>query len=87
LLVIDPAECIDCAVCVPECPVNAIYAEDEVPEAQRAFIALNAQLAPAWPVLRVRKAAHAEAEQWKGKPGKASLLEGANGRAAAERAA
>ena len=30
-LVIDPDECIDCAVCVPECPANAIYAEEDVP--------------------------------------------------------
>ncbi len=36
-LVIDPDECIDCAVCVPECPVNAIYAEEDVPAGQRAF--------------------------------------------------
>lgn len=77
LLVIDPAECIDCAVCVPECPVNAIYAEDEVPDAQQGFIALNAQLAPGWPVLRVSKAAHAQAAQWDGKPGKLALLRNA----------
>ena len=44
-LVIDPVECIDCAVCVPECPVNAIYPEEDVPEDQQHFIALNAELA------------------------------------------
>ena len=31
-LVIDPDECIDCAVCIPECPANAIFAEEDVPE-------------------------------------------------------
>ena len=44
-LVIDPDECIDCAVCIPECPTNAIMAEEDVPEDQQEFIALNAELA------------------------------------------
>ena len=39
MLVIDPEECIDCTLCVPECPVEAICAEDDVPPAQRDFIA------------------------------------------------
>jgi ferredoxin len=45
LLVIDPEECIDCTLCEPECPVDAIYADDDVPEEQKQFIALNAELA------------------------------------------
>ena len=44
MLVIDPDECIDCTLCVPECPVEAIFAEDDVPDAQKEFIALNAEL-------------------------------------------
>ena len=48
-LVIDPDECIDCAVCIPECPTNAIMAEEDVPEDQQEFIALNAELARVWP--------------------------------------
>ena len=48
-LVIDPDECIDCAVCGPECPVNAIFAEEDVPSDQRQFTALNAELAREWP--------------------------------------
>jgi ferredoxin len=48
-LAIDPDECIDCAVCIPECPVNAIYAEEDVPEDQRQFIKLNVELARNWP--------------------------------------
>src|SRR5256885_8318302 len=43
-LVIDPDECIDCAVCIPECPANAIFAEEDVPADQLAFIKLNAEL-------------------------------------------
>ena len=38
-LVIDPDECIDCAVCVPECPEEAIFHEDDVPAGQEEFIA------------------------------------------------
>ena len=45
MLVIDPEECIDCTLCVAECPVEAIFAEDDVPAEQREFIALNAELA------------------------------------------
>lgn len=44
-LVIDPDECIDCSACVAECPVEAIYAEDELPDDQMSFLELNAQLA------------------------------------------
>jgi len=64
-LVIDPDECIDCAVCVPECPAEAIFAEADVPEDQRAFIALNAELAPKWPVLNAREDALPDADEWK----------------------
>ena len=55
MLVIDPDECIDCSLCVPECPVEAIYAEDDVPADQRDFIALNAELAKKWPPIVERK--------------------------------
>src|SRR3546814_2700032 len=44
-LVIDPDECIDCTLCEPECPINAIYPEDDVPAGQEPFVALNAELA------------------------------------------
>ncbi len=74
-LVIDPDECIDCAVCVPECPANAIFAEEDVPGDQQDFIALNAELARKWPSITKRKPAPADAEQWNGKPDKRELLE------------
>jgi ferredoxin len=64
-LVIDPDECIDCAVCIPECPVNAIYAEEDVPAGQEAFTALNAELAKVWPIITDKKDALPDAEQWK----------------------
>lgn len=74
-LVIHPDECIDCALCEPECPANAIYADDELPEDQREFLALNAELAQIWPNITLRKEPLPDAEEWNGKPGKRDLLE------------
>jgi ferredoxin len=74
-LVIDPNECIDCNLCVPECPVNAIFAEEEVPPDQKQFIALNAELAKDWPVIAAKKEAPSDADEWKEAPGKLSQLE------------
>src|SRR5207248_2329228 len=54
-LVIDPDECIDCTLCVAECPVEAIFAEDDVPEDQQQFKALNAELAKIWKPIIERK--------------------------------
>jgi len=65
-LVIDPEECIDCAVCEPECPVEAIFSEDELPDDQRDFLALNAELAMAWPVITERKDPLPDAAEWEG---------------------
>jgi ferredoxin len=65
MLVIDPDECIDCAVCIPECPVNAIVPEEDVPSAQLAFIKLNAELSPKWPSITRSKDSLPDAEQWK----------------------
>ena len=55
-LTIDPDECIDCAVCIPECPVNAIYAEEDVPADQVHMIKLNVDLARSgWSSITKRK--------------------------------
>ncbi len=76
-LVIEPDECIDCTLCVAECPVNAIYPEDEVPEDQQHFIALNAELSqnPAWKPITAKKAAPADADEWKAIKEKFHLLD------------
>ena len=74
-LVIDPDECIDCTLCVPECPVNAIFAEDEVPDDQQDFIALNAELAATWPPILEKKDALPDAEEWRETTGKRGHLE------------
>jgi ferredoxin len=74
-LVIDPEECIDCTLCVAECPAEAIFAEDDVPKGQEHFTALNAELAAKWPVIIERKEPPADADEWLKKEGKLSLLE------------
>ena len=75
MLVIDPDECIDCAVCIPECPVNAIYAEEDVPEDQKEWLALNAELAKAWPSITDTKEPPPDADQFKDVRDKKQLLE------------
>ena len=74
-LVIDPDECIDCAVCIPECPANAIFQQDAVPASQIAFVELNAELAKVWPNITSIKPAPADADQWNGIPDKLQFLE------------
>jgi len=74
-LVIDPDECIDCTLCEPECPVGAIFAEDDVPDGMENFTALNAELAANWPVITEMKEAPADAKEWDGKPDKLQYLE------------
>jgi Fe-S-cluster-containing hydrogenase components 2 len=63
-LVIEADECIDCALCVPECPVDAIFAEDDVPPAQRTFTALNVELAKIWKPIIAMKPRLPDAEEW-----------------------
>ena len=55
MLVIDPDECIDCGVCVDECPVTAIFPEEEVPEKWEAYIEINARLSQEWPTIEENK--------------------------------
>ena len=74
-LVIDPEECIDCTLCEPECPANAIFADDELPADQAAFLALNEELSREWPVINESKEAPADADDWDGVDGKLKLLE------------
>jgi ferredoxin len=74
-LVIDPDECIDCTLCEPECPAEAIFAEDDVPEGMENFVELNAELAKAWPVITEKKDAPGDAEEWDGVPDKLKYLE------------
>ncbi len=74
-LAIDPEECIDCSLCVAECPVEAIFAEDDVPEDQKEFTELNARYAKIWPPITQKKAALPEADQYISVKDKRKLLE------------
>jgi ferredoxin len=73
-LAINPDECIDCTLCVAECPAEAIFAEDDVPADQQQFIELNARLAKIWPVITSRKSPMEDADAMLGVPGKLDLL-------------
>ena len=75
MLVIDPEECIDCAVCVAECPTNAILAEEDLPLEQNTLIKLNAKLSISSPSIIKSKAPLPTAEAWRDIRGKALLLE------------
>jgi ferredoxin len=75
MLVIDPEECIDCTLCEPECPVEAIYADDEVPDGQELFLKLNEELSQDWPVITEIGNVPDDADDWKDKPNKLDLLE------------
>jgi len=75
MLVIDPDECIDCTLCEPECPVNAIMNAEDVPQDMRNFIDLNTELSKQWPVISQKKDAPPDADEWKEKPDKLRLLE------------
>ena len=74
-LVIDPDECIDCALCEPECPANAIFSEDEVPKGQEIYIKLNEELAQTWPNITEMKDSMPDAEKWDGVADKLQYLE------------
>jgi len=74
-LAIHPDDCIDCTLCLPTCPVRAIYPDRELPADLGQYTALNAQLAERWPVIRKRKAPPPDAAQWAGVPDKLRYLE------------
>ena len=74
-LVIDPDECIDCTLCEPECPVEAILSEDDLTDDQQQYLALNADLSREWPVITEKKDAPADADDWQNVPDKLQHLE------------
>ena len=54
-LYIDPDTCIDCGACIPECPYEAIFPEEEVPDQWREFVALNADMSRRTPLITEQK--------------------------------
>jgi ferredoxin len=75
MLAINPDECIDCALCEPECPVNAIMSADDVPVEQEQFLTINAEMSKVWPNITQKKDAPADADEWKDVPNKLQQLE------------
>lgn len=71
-LAIDPDQCIDCGVCVPECPAEAIVPDND-PKA-KDWIAVNAELSRTWPNITKRKDPLPDADQWKNVPDKSTYL-------------
>ena len=72
MLVIHPDECIDCGVCEPECPADAIFADSDGDH--EAWIELNRRHAEEWPCISARRAPPPDADAWKATPGKLALL-------------
>ena len=75
ILVIDPEECIDCGLCEPECPVDAIFAEDEVPADQLDFIEINEKYSKIWPNITEAKDPMPNYKDWEKREDKLSYLE------------
>lgn len=75
MLVINPEECIDCNLCVSECPIDAIFEEDNLPEDQKHMIAINEKYSKKWPVLDYKKAPPEDYEKWLNVDNKTELFE------------
>jgi len=73
-LVIDPIACVDCDLCSAECPVEAIFEEDDVPDDQIHFTELNAELAKQWPVIDEATEPMPNYQKWDGMANKLALL-------------
>ena len=75
MLVINPDECIDCSLCAPGCPVEAIYPGEELPEEQGEYLQLNADLSKKWPNITATIAAPDDADAWRDVSPKRHLLD------------
>jgi len=78
-LVINPDECIDCGVCEPECPAEAIVPDSD--DSAEKWLEINAKYAAIWPNITINGQSPADSDEWKGKPGKEALLSEAPGEA------
>ncbi|TNE63493.1 MAG: ferredoxin family protein [Alphaproteobacteria bacterium] len=78
MLVINPNECIDCGVCEPECPAEAILPDTE--DGLEEWLELNTKYSEEWPNITTKGDAPADAEEWKGVPGKMKHFSAAPGK-------
>ncbi len=74
-LVIDPETCIDCGLCIPECPVEAIVTEEDLPEEWSEYLEINAKYAAEWPVIDAQKDPLPTSEEFKTTKGKRELID------------
>ena len=72
MLVINPDECIDCGVCEPECPAEAIVPDTE--DGLDEWLEINQKYAESWPNLTTKKESPSDADEWKDKPDKKAEL-------------
>ncbi len=72
-LVIDPDICVDCGLCEPECPVEAIFSDNDLED--KEMIEINRKLSKIWPVITKKKQPLENAEKWKNINGKIKYLE------------
>jgi len=73
-MVVDPDECIDCGACAEECPVEAIFMDDEVPDKWEDYIELNARLSQEWPVITSSRGPLPDADDFKDVEDKKGML-------------
>jgi ferredoxin len=74
MLVIHPDECIDCGVCIPECPIDAIVAEEDLTPEQQPMLAVNAKYSEKWPLITSKVDPLEDSEQWENVPNKLQHL-------------
>lgn len=74
-LAINPDECIDCGVCVPECPVGAIVSDNDTTVDVVFWRKVNEEMSVKWPSITTKKDPLPDHEQWNGVPNKIDLLE------------
>ena len=72
MLVIHPDECIDCGVCEPECPAEAILPDSE--DSTQGWLEMNTEYADKWPNITIKGEPPADGEEWNGKPDKKAQL-------------
>jgi ferredoxin len=78
-IVIDPEECIDCTLCVAECPAEAIFHIDDIPQSQKEFIALNSRLSKKWRRISEKINPPSDSDDWLLITNKFHLLNETNG--------